>query len=260
MIPKKLHYCWFGKGLMPQSQSDFIRHWQRLMPDWELVRWDESNFPVDYCPYTAEAYRQKKWAFVSDVARLKALSEQGGIYMDTDVELFSSLEPYLGNRLFSAVELYPSDFEREGRQLLTADCAPLVAMTDIPYCGFLSAIIGAEAGHPLINECLNAYTERAALKEDGSFNATVIDGMLAKHAVAHGFRYVDRLQLLPDMTIYPSSVFSYIGAPDRSNAVAFHHTAWSWMPQRGKKRLFTTLDKLHILKPYRILKHRLLNK
>ena len=255
MIPKILHYCWFGHGLMPQSQSDFIHHWQKLMPDWQVIRWDESNFPVDFCPYTIEAYRQKKWAFVSDVARLKALYEQGGIYMDTDVELFSSLEPYLDNHLFSAVELYPDDFEREGRHLVDSNGSPLEPLTDIPYCGFLSAMLGAEPQHPLIEECLDYYKNRPALKEDGLLNATVIDGVLARYAVSHGFRYVDKLQQLPNMTIYPSSVFSYIGAPDRSNAVSFHHTAWSWMPQKGKKRIFATLDKLHLLKPYRQLKH-----
>ena len=113
MIPKIIHYCWFGHGLMPQTQSDYIRQWQQLMPDWKFMRWDERNFDPDYCPYTAEAYRQKKWAFVSDVARLQALSQIGGVYLDTDVELFSSLEQFLDNRLFSAVELYPDDFERE---------------------------------------------------------------------------------------------------------------------------------------------------
>lgn len=257
MIPKILHYCWFGHSLMPQSQSDFIHHWEQLMPDWQIIRWDESNFSPDFCPYTAEAYRQKKWAFVSDVARLHALNQMGGVYLDTDVELYSTLEPYLNNHLFSAVEMYPEDFEREGRHLVDSDGSPLEPMANIPYCGFLSAVLGAETHHLLIEECLSHYKQRPPLKDDGTLNAIVIDGVLARHAVNHGFRYTDLLQRLPDMTIYPSSIFSYIGAPDRSHAVAFHHTAWSWMPQKGKKRLFSTLDKLHLLKPYRQLKKRL---
>lgn len=257
MIPKILHYCWFGHGLMPQSQSDFIQHWKQLMPDWQVVRWDESNFSVDFCPYTSEAYRQKKWAFVSDVARLKALSEMGGVYLDTDVELFDSLEPFLENRLFSGVELYPDDFNREGRPLLDSEGKPRKDMQSIPYCGFLSAVLGAEAHHPLIEECLEFYLHRTALTEHGELNSIVIDGVLAMHAVKHGFRYVDQKQRLPEMTLYPSSVFSYAGAPSRQGAVAFHHTAWSWMPQKGYKRLFSTLDKLHLLKPYRQLKRKL---
>ena len=259
MIPQILHYCWFGHGLMPQSQSDFIRHWHELMPDWQIIRWDESNFPVDFCQYTAEAYRQRRWAFVSDVARLKALSEMGGVYLDTDVELFSSLEPYLNNRLFSAVELYPNEFEREGKQLLDAESKPLKDMTSIPYCGFLSAVLGAEPHHPLVEESLDYYRKRPPLTEQGELNSIVIDGVLAMHAVKYGFRYADRLQQLPEITIYPSSVFSYSGAPSRENAVAFHHTAWSWMPQTGRKRLFSTLDKLHLLKPYRHIKSLLKN-
>ncbi len=257
MIPKIIHYCWFGHGLMPQTQSDYIRQWQQLMPDWKFMRWDERNFDPDYCPYTAEAYRQKKWAFVSDVARLQALSQIGGVYLDTDVELFSSLEQFLDNRLFSAVELFPDDFEREGRHLVNTEGSPLEPMADIPYCGFLSAVLGAEAHHPLVEECLTHYKQRPALNENGDLNATVIDGVLARHAVSHGFRYTDKLQQLPDMTIYPSTVFSYIGAPDRSHAVAFHHTAWSWMPKHGRKKFFNTLDKLHLLKSYRQLKKRL---
>ena len=254
MIPKILHYCWFGRGLMPQSQSDFIRHWRELMPDWQGIRWDESNFPVDFCPYTAEAYRQHKWAFVSDVARLKALYEMGGVYLDTDVELLSSLEPFLDDHLFSGVELYPEDFEREGRRLLDSECKPLKEMASIPYCGFLSAVIGAEPHHPLIEECLEYYRQRPALTAEGELNSIVIDGVLAMHAVKYSFRYADRLQQLSDITLFPSSVFSYAGAPSREGAVAFHHTAWSWMPQKGMKRLFSTIDKLHLLKPYRQLK------
>jgi len=258
-IPKILHYCWFGHGLMPQSQSDFIHHWMELMPDWQVIRWDESNFPVNYCPYTDEAYRRKKWAFVSDVARLKALSEMGGVYLDTDVELFGSLEPYLDNRLFSGVELYPDDFNREGRPLVDAEGKPHEDMLSIPYCGFLSAVLGAEPHHPLVEECLGYYRRREALTDQGDLNSIVIDGVLAMHAVKYGFRYTDRLQQLPEMTLYPSKVFSYAGAPSCKEAVAFHHTAWSWMPQKGFKRLFSTLDKLHLLKPYRKFKEILRN-
>ena len=257
MIPRIIHYCWFGHGLMPQAQADCIKGWKRLMPDWKIVRWDESNFDVNLCPYTAEAYKDKRWAFVADVARLKALSEMGGVYMDTDVELFSSLEPYLENRLFSGVEIYREEFEREGLPLLDAEGKPLTPMTQIPCCGFLSAVMGAEAGHPLIRESLEFYLNRQARNYDGSLNSIVIDGVLAAHAVPYGFRYVEREQKLPLMTLYAPAEFAYAGVPKTEQAVLYHHTAWSWMPKTRRQRLFLWLDKWHLLKPYRKIKKRL---
>ena len=260
MIPRIIHYCWFGHGLMPQAQEDCIKGWRKLMPDWQFVRWDESNFDVNYCPYTAEAYKDKRWAFVADVARLKALSEMGGIYMDTDVELFASLKPYLENRLFSGLEIYREVFEREGLPLLDAEGKPLTPMTQIPCCGFLSAVIGAEPGHPLIQECLDFYSNRKARNDDGSLNSIVIDGVLAAHAVKYGFRYVEREQRLSEMTLYAPTEFAYAGVPKTEQAVLYHHTAWSWMPKTWKQRLFLVLDKMHLLKPYRKLKKRLLRR
>ena len=260
MIPRIIHYCWFGRGLMPQAQEDCINGWRKLMPDWQFVRWDESNFDVNLCPYTAEAYKDHRWAFVADVARLKALYEMGGVYMDTDVELFTSLEPFLGDRLFSGVEIYHEEFEREGLPLLDADRKPLEPMTQIPCCGFLSAVVGAEAGHPLIRECLDFYLNRPARNDDGSLNSIVIDGVLAAHAVKYGFRYVEREQRLPMMTLYSPELFTYAGASLTGKAALYHHTAWSWMPKTRKQRVFLLLDKMHLLKTYRKLKKRLLRK
>lgn len=260
MIARVIHYCWFGRGTMPQAQEDCIKGWRKLMPDWQIIRWDESNFDVNICPYTAEAYKDKRWAFVSDVARLKALNEIGGIYLDTDVELFASLEPFLENRLFSGVEIYHKQFEQEGRPLLDEEGKPFEPMTQVPFCGFLSAVIGAEAGHPLIQECLDFYLNRKARNDDGSLNFIVIDGVLAAHAVKYGFRYDDRKQMLPEMTLYPPSIFAFVGVPCTDEAVLFHHTAWSWMPKTRKRRFFLLLDKMHLLKPYRKLKKILLHR
>lgn len=245
---------------MPQAQEDCIKGWKRLMPDWQFIRWDESNFAVNLCPYTAEAYKDRRWAFVADVARLKALNEMGGVYLDTDVELFSSLEPYMSNHLFSGLEIYHEEFEREGRPLLDDEGVPLEPMTQIPYCGFLSAVLGAEAKHTLIEECYQYYLNRPARNGDGSLNSIVIDGVLASHAIKYGFRYVNREQYLPSITLYPPQVFSYAGVPRTEKSVLYHHTAWSWMPKTRTQKLFLLLDRLHLLKPYRIIKNHLLHR
>lgn len=86
MIPKKIHYCWFGKGEKPKLYKDCIESWKKYFPDFEIIEWNEENFDINCNKYVKEAYENKKYAFVSDYARLKILYEHGGIYFDTDVE------------------------------------------------------------------------------------------------------------------------------------------------------------------------------
>ena len=94
-IPKIIHYCWFGKNPKPPVIVKCIASWKKMYPDWKIIEWNEDNFDVNLCPYTKKAYSNKKWAYVSDVARLKAVYDHGGVYMDTDVELLKPLEPLL---------------------------------------------------------------------------------------------------------------------------------------------------------------------
>lgn len=94
-IPKVLHYCWFGGNPKPDLVLKCIESWKKVMPDYEIKEWNESNFDVNYNNYTQKAYKEKKWAFVSDVARLVALKECGGIYLDTDMYVLKNLDPLL---------------------------------------------------------------------------------------------------------------------------------------------------------------------
>lgn len=95
MIPKTIHYCWFGKGPKPAVFEKCLNSWKTYMPDFQIKEWNEENTDLDEIPFLREAYDQKKWAFVSDVVRLMAVYKEGGIYMDTDVELYCSFEEYL---------------------------------------------------------------------------------------------------------------------------------------------------------------------
>ena len=95
MIPKKIHYCWFGGNEMPEVVIKCIKSWKEIMPDYEIIRWDESNYDVKKCKFISDAYAEKKWAFVSDYARLDILYDHGGIYLDTDVEVLKSLNDLL---------------------------------------------------------------------------------------------------------------------------------------------------------------------
>ena len=92
MIPKIIHYCWFGKKPLPKLALKCIASWKKFLPDYEIKEWNEDNFDVNQIPYTSEAYACKKYAFVSDYARFKIMYEYGGIYFDTDVEVIKPLD------------------------------------------------------------------------------------------------------------------------------------------------------------------------
>ena len=104
MIPKKIHYCWFGKGKMPELALKCIESWRVNLPDYELKEWNENSFDINSNFYVKEAYESRKFAFVTDYVRLYALYTEGGIYMDTDVEVLKNLDPFLDLPAFSGFE------------------------------------------------------------------------------------------------------------------------------------------------------------
>ena len=104
MIPKKIHYCWFGGNPLPEDAQKYLESWKKFCPDYEIIRWDEKNFDINQLPYVQEAFKAKKWAFITDYVRLYALYNYGGIYMDTDVEVLKSLDSFLELKAFSGFE------------------------------------------------------------------------------------------------------------------------------------------------------------
>ena len=128
MIPKKIHYCWFGRGPKNERIQHCIESWKKFLPDYEIIEWNEDNFDVGMCDFTREAYKKGKYAYVADVARLYALRE-GGIYMDTDVEVYKPLDEFLDKAFIG--------FEDE-RYLSTA-------------------VIGCEERNPVIEMIINLY-------------------------------------------------------------------------------------------------------
>ncbi len=179
-IPKIIHYCWFGGNPLPESAKKYIETWKKYCPDYEIVEWNESNFDLNYNDYVKEAYASKKWAFVSDVARLHALVNHGGIYMDTDVEVLRSLDEFLKHDAFSGFEKPDS----------------------IP-----TGIMACSKGHPMFAQLLSDYNGAHFIRPDGTLNfATNVD-RITHRCLKHGLQLNNELQTVCGFTLYPTDWF-----------------------------------------------------
>jgi len=248
MIPKIIHYCWFGKGLIPKSQQDCIKSWKKILPDYEIKCWDESNFDVKCIPYVSNAYKRKKFAFVSDYARLMALYEEGGFYLDTDIELYKSLDEFRGYNLISGIEYFP-EFENY-RHMLNEYNLPKEKGTIIPYLGFLAAVIGSEPKNGLVKDVIDFYDDINTTSPD--YNGTVIDGVMASKAIKYGFIYSDIKQVLNDnMLLLHSNLFCSLPKKVNSESYLLHHCAQSWQSKTRYQEFQLRLDKLNLLKVYK---------
>lgn len=142
MIPKIIHYCWFGGNLKPEIVERCMESWRKYCPDWEIVEWNEENYDIRTVAFMSEAYDAKKWAFVSDVARLDIIYRHGGVYMDTDVELFAPLDPLTAHDAFFVFETERSVNSGVG--------------------------FGAVKGHCSVEQMLNVYSDMH-FAQDGSY-------------------------------------------------------------------------------------------
>jgi len=241
MVPKIIHYCWFGKGLMPKSQKDCIKGWKKLMPDYQIMCWDESNFDVGFCPYTKESYEKKKYAFVADVARLVALSEYGGIYLDTDVEVFQRFDRFLDFDFFTGVELY-REFELEhiAEKYLYEDGTPKEEDVDVPHLEVLTSSMGCCPHSPIIHEVLDYY-KNIVINDDilNDFRRYVnFDRLMARHLTHYGFKYKNETQYLgKKMIVFCTGVFGHAFCPDERYEVSWHYNTASWIDVKKKNNM-----------------------
>lgn len=186
MIPKIIHYCWFGGKPLPEDAKKCIESWKRYMPDYEIKVWNEQNFDVNSIPYTAQAYAAGKYAFVSDYARFKVLYEQGGLYFDTDVEVIKPFDDILSRGAFMGCELAAS---RSG------------AVN--PGLG-----LGVAPGLGLYKEILDKYATLSFLNDDGSLNLTTVVKYTTDILISHGLKTTDEIQTIAGVNIYPKEYFN----------------------------------------------------
>ncbi len=213
MIPKKIHYCWFGGNPLPELAQKCIASWEKYCPDYEIIQWNESNFDVTCCDYIKEAYEAKKWAFVSDYARFKILYEQGGLYFDTDVEILKSLEPIVEKGNFMGRE--------EG-----INVAPGLGL-------------GTTPGEPLYAKILEYYNAQHFYNADGSLNFKTVVDYTTELLVQYGLSNCDEIQKVENVYIYPREYFCPMDQISEEitltdNTYTIHHYTASWYDETQK--------------------------
>lgn len=219
MIPKTIHYCWFGHNTLPKLANYCINSWKKFLPDYTIKCWDESNFDIHCCPYVEEAYQKKKWAFVSDYARFYILYQYGGIYFDTDVELIKPLDDLISHGGFMGIE---QDSQQE--------------ITVAPGLG-----IASKPASKLYQELLQTYHKSHFINPNKTLNETTVGTYTTEVLKKYGLKNITGIQQVLDVYIYPKEYFNPIDHITgrliiTPNTYAIHHYMASWCTQYSKKR------------------------
>lgn len=222
MIPKIIHYCWFGNSEIPKSVKKCIKSWEKFCPDYKIIRWDESNFDINIHPYMKEAYDAKKWPFVSDLARLLIVYNSGGIYLDTDVELITGIDRILDNTFFLAIEKTTNI--RNG-SIYTNVATGL---------GF-----GAEEKNEIIKSMIEEYDNQRFILSDGNYDLTPCPKRNTNAIRKFGWDGNDRVFKFNGGTLYSSEYFCPVEFSSdithfTNNTLSIHHYDASWKSRKEK--------------------------
>jgi hypothetical protein len=218
MIPKVIHYCWFGGKPIDKLGEKCIASWKKYCPDYEIKRWDESNYNLEACDYVKEAYQAKKWAFVSDYVRFDILYHYGGLYFDTDVELIKPIDDIVSKGPFMGCESHQKK------------------STVAPGLG-----LAANPGLGLYKDILDYYNRQHFISSDGSINLETVVQRVTNILIDQGFQGNGNIELINDVYIYPSEYFGPIDPVTKqkhitSNTRSIHHYSASWCDDGSKRR------------------------
>lgn len=213
MIPKVIHYCWFGGNPLPPLAEKCIASWKKFLPNYEIKEWNEQNFDVNIIPYTAEAYQAKKYAFVSDYARFWILYHYGGLYFDTDVEVIKPMGNIIAKGAFMGCE---------------QDAKPGKELTVNPGLG-----LAVESKHEIYKAILEEYDSFHFLNEDGSNNDKTVVEYVTEILKKHGLRNSPGIQNINGINVYPSEYFCPRNTVTKrmhitNNTYTIHHYMASW--------------------------------
>lgn len=222
MIPKIIHYCWFGRGPMPELAQKCIASWKKYLPDYEIKEWNEDNFDVNIIPYTAEAYNAKKYAFVSDYARFWILYQYGGIYFDTDVEVIRPIDDIISKGNFMG-------FETDPKQKLKEDASEASVN---PGLG-----MGVAPGRGIIKKMLDFYVGKHFVHEANMRNQITVVHIATQVLCENGLKVVAGIQEVAGCFIYPSEYFCPINVTTgrihvEKNTRTIHHYVGTWVDKK----------------------------
>ena len=213
IIPKKIHYCWFGGSEPGKKDKKNIEGWKKACPGFEIIRWDESDYDITQNRFMKEAAMAGKWSFVSDYARLDILYKHGGIYLDTDVEVIRDYSDLLGYEGFIGFE--DNEKVNDGQ-------------------GF-----GVRPGHPLILEMLKEYEDECFINEDGSLNTKESPRRRTECLIRHGLRpdgtrqNVEGIEVFPKEYFCPKDFFTK-RVKLTENTYSIHHYHESWHSKKAQ--------------------------
>lgn len=209
MIPKIIHYCWFGGNPLPPLAKKCIASWKKFFPDYEIKEWNESNFDFNIIPYTKEAYEAKKYAFVSDYARFWILYHHGGLYFDTDVEVIKNMDNIIAKGPFMGRE-----------EIIKPGVNPGLGL-------------GVNPGLGLYKEIMEKYSTLHFFNQEGTLNQTTVVTYTTDILCQYGLKAIDEIQYIEGIYIYPKEYFCPKSYKDgkiylTENTVTIHHFAGSW--------------------------------
>ena len=231
MIPKTIHYCWFGGKEKPKSVQRCIDSWRKYCPDYTIKEWNEENYDVNALPYTRDAYEAGRYAFVSDVARFQVLYQEGGVYFDTDVEVIRPIDRLVERGAFMGWE--------------RADALGNVHVA--PGLG-----LAAPKGFLLYKEVLDGFAKLSYYQADGQWNPYTMIPLVTDLLKQKGLQTDGTFQVIPltshlspltsEITVYPAEYLcpmdSLTGKIELTESTyAIHHYSMSWLPKSTQWRV-----------------------
>jgi hypothetical protein len=213
MIPKVIHYCWFGGNSLPDDAKKCLASWRKYFPNYEIREWNETNFNLNSCDYIKEAYQSKKWAFVSDYARFWILYNYGGLYFDTDVEVIKPMEDLVEKGPFMGEEAGLPNKRK-------SECNPGLGLAAAPGLG-------------LYKEILDYYNTQHFLNPDGSINQETVVTRVSSVLRRHGFKGDGSIECVDGIYVYPPEYFcpmNYTTGKTKitENTRSIHHYSATW--------------------------------